>query len=44
MQPKIPCVLMRGRTSKGPFFKASDLKDRKFLRAHAPKRGRCHRW
>ena len=25
MQTKIPCVLMRGGTSKGPFFKASDL-------------------
>ena len=27
MQTKIPCVLMRGGTSKGPFFKASDLPD-----------------
>ena len=25
MQTKIPCVLMRGGTSKGPFFLASDL-------------------
>ncbi|MAF48093.1 MAG: 4-oxalomesaconate tautomerase [Rhodospirillales bacterium] len=25
MQTKIPCVLMRGGTSKGPFFNASDL-------------------
>lgn len=28
MQTKIPCVLMRGGTSKRPLFKASDLKDR----------------
>jgi 2-methylaconitate cis-trans-isomerase PrpF len=25
MQTKIPCVLMRGGTSRGPFFHASDL-------------------
>ena len=25
MQTKIPCVLMRGGTSKGPYFLASDL-------------------
>jgi 4-oxalomesaconate tautomerase len=25
VQTPIPCLLMRGRTSKGPFFKASDL-------------------
>ena len=24
-QPRIPCVLMRGGTSKGPYFLASDL-------------------
>ena len=27
MQTRIPCVLMRGGTSKGPFFLASDLPD-----------------
>ena len=32
MQTKIPCVLMRGGTSKGPFFKASDLPDDPVLR------------
>ena len=32
MQTKIPCVLMRGGTSKGPFFKASDLPDDEKLR------------
>jgi 4-oxalomesaconate tautomerase len=32
MQTKIPCVLMRGGTSKGPFFKASDLPDDDKLR------------
>ena len=25
MQTKIPCVIMRGGTSRGPFFKLSDL-------------------
>ncbi|MGH8702215.1 MAG: PrpF domain-containing protein, partial [Burkholderiales bacterium] len=25
MQTKIPCVVMRGGTSRGPFFHASDL-------------------
>src|SRR5579872_4510370 len=25
MQTRIPCVLMRGGTSKGPFFRAADL-------------------
>ena len=25
MQTAIPCLLMRGGTSKGPFFRASDL-------------------
>src|SRR5262245_18963004 len=27
MQTRIPCVLMRGGTSKGPYFLASDLPD-----------------
>ena len=25
MQTKIPCVIMRGGTSRGPFFKLTDL-------------------
>ena len=32
MQTKIPCVLMRGGTSKGPFFLASDLPEDADLR------------
>ncbi|MEE9196280.1 MAG: 4-oxalomesaconate tautomerase [Alphaproteobacteria bacterium] len=32
MQTRIPCVLMRGGTSKGPFFLASDLPDDAELR------------
>ena len=32
MQTRIPCVLMRGGTSKGPFFLASDLPDDPELR------------
>ena len=32
MQTKIPCVLMRGGTSKGPFFNAADLPDDPTLR------------
>lgn len=32
MQTKIPCVLMRGGTSKGPFFNAADLPDDPELR------------
>ena len=31
-QTRIPCTLMRGGTSKGPFFLASDLPDRAELR------------
>ncbi len=32
MQTKIPCVMMRGGTSKGTYFMASDLpKDEKLL-------------
>jgi 2-methylaconitate cis-trans-isomerase PrpF len=33
MQTKIPCVLMRGGTSRGPFFLASDLPSDPQLRA-----------
>lgn len=32
MQTKIPCVLMRGGTSKGPFFNAQDLPSDPILR------------
>ena len=32
MQTRIPCVLMRGGTSKGPFFLASDLPEDRDLR------------
>lgn len=32
MQTPIPCVVMRGGTSKGPFFLASDLPDQEGLR------------
>ena len=32
MQTRVPCVLMRGGTSKGPFFLASDLPDDVSLR------------
>jgi len=32
MQTRIPCVLMRGGTSKGPYFLASDLPQDKVLR------------
>lgn len=32
MQTSIPCVLMRGGTSKGPYFLASDLPEDKVLR------------
>ncbi len=33
-QTRIPCILMRGGTSKGPFFLASDLPDKVDLRDH----------
>ena len=32
MQTSIPCVFMRGGTSRGPFFLASDLPEDKTLR------------
>src|ERR1700677_3429087 len=32
MLTRIPCILMRGGTSKGPYFVASDLPDERSLR------------